>query len=317
MIATAVRPSAEAVEPRLTTTVAREHVHRAALSEVFLTGSYPAGPDTFTVTAQWPRRHSFFVAGHGLHDPLLLAETVRQSIPLLLHREYGVPHGYQFGWTSFAFRVRPEAMRVSRTPADIELRTVCDDIRRRGPLPSVMTMRTEVWRGEAVVGSAEMQVWSRSCEVYRRLRGRFADREAVFAAAPVPTPPVSAALVGRDRAHDVVLSPVDPPHRWRLRVDTSHPTLFDHALDHVPGALILEAVRQAALAAANGEWGALLTGIDTTFARYVEFDAPCWIDARPVAGRDAGTPEAVEVHGVQNGVTVFSATAFLAYARGL
>ncbi|WP_260845011.1 AfsA-related hotdog domain-containing protein [Streptomyces sp. SLBN-31] len=47
---------------------------------------------------------------------------------------------------------------------------------------------------------------------------------------------------------DVVLSPLGQPHRWQLRVDTRHPVLFDHIVDHVPGMLLIEAARQAATA---------------------------------------------------------------------
>jgi 2-oxo-3-(phosphooxy)propyl 3-oxoalkanoate synthase len=91
-------------------------------------------------------------------------------------------------------------------------------------------------------------------------------------------------------------------------VDTSHPTLFDHPLDHVPGMLSIEAVRQAVQSEAPR---ALLTGVDVTFARYIEFDAPCWIDMYPVARQEVGAPhERVRVDAVQNGLTAFSATAF-------
>ncbi|MFJ4330604.1 MULTISPECIES: ScbA/BarX family gamma-butyrolactone biosynthesis protein [unclassified Streptomyces] len=309
MIATAARPDTAVGGPRLTTTVAREYVHREALSEVFLTGSTPTAADAFTVSAQWPRDHSFFTTGHGLYDPMLLAETVRQTVPLLMHCEYGVPLGYHFGWTDFSFRVRPEAMRTTRAPAEPDLLITCHDVRRRGRLPVSMTMRIQVRWGGDVIGRAEMDVWSRAPEVYRRLRGKYADREEVFAAAPVPPPAVAGALVGRARTQDVVLSRETTSPRWRLRVDTCHPTFFDHPLDHVPGMLTLEAVRQAALAAVGGDGAALLTGIDVTFGRYVEFDTPCWVTAHP---SQAGSPDSFAVDGEQNGKTVFSATAYLA-----
>ena len=45
----------------LTSIVPRQYVHRAAVSEVLLTGWRPgAAPQTFTVDAQWPRGHSLF-----------------------------------------------------------------------------------------------------------------------------------------------------------------------------------------------------------------------------------------------------------------
>lgn len=79
-----VQTAARTLTPRLTTTVPREYVHRAAVSEVLLTGweaaAEPAGPDPdeFAVSAQWPRSHSFFTQSGGYQDPMLLIESVRQ-----------------------------------------------------------------------------------------------------------------------------------------------------------------------------------------------------------------------------------------------
>jgi hypothetical protein len=65
---------------------------------------------------------------------------------------------------------------------------------------------------------------------------------------PVDGPPrVDAAVVGRGNPYNVVIAqPRDG--RARLVVATDHPVLFDHELDHVPGMLQLEAVRQFATA---------------------------------------------------------------------
>ncbi|MFD6811915.1 AfsA-related hotdog domain-containing protein [Streptomyces anthocyanicus] len=63
----------------LSSALPREYVHKSAHSEVLLTGWKTEGPDTFTVTAQWPRTHAFYAPTDGRHDPLLLAETVRQA----------------------------------------------------------------------------------------------------------------------------------------------------------------------------------------------------------------------------------------------
>src|SRR5690242_5953554 len=109
-------------QPALTTTVARELVHRAAFAEVFLTGWTRTAENTFTVTAQWPRSHAFYTTEHGVYDPMLLAETVRQTFPLLTHAAYGIPFGYQLSWSHFQFTLNPQAMHIDRRPADIELR---------------------------------------------------------------------------------------------------------------------------------------------------------------------------------------------------
>ncbi|WP_415940302.1 AfsA-related hotdog domain-containing protein, partial [Streptomyces sp. 039-1] len=72
---TAGRPPADAraaapAPQRLTCTVPKEFVHRAALAEVLLTGRTRLSDNRFQVTAQWPRSHSFYTPIAGTHhDP--------------------------------------------------------------------------------------------------------------------------------------------------------------------------------------------------------------------------------------------------------
>nr|WP_248002016.1 AfsA-related hotdog domain-containing protein [Streptomyces sp. RPA4-2] len=88
-------------------------------------------------------------------------------------------------------------------------------------------------------------------------------------------------------------------------MDTAHPTFFDHPVDHIPGMVLLEAARQAALVS-TGMPDALLLGLKSNFARYAEFDAPCWIEPRVEPhGTDGGV--LVRVRGTQHAETVFTA----------
>ncbi|QMV06648.1 hypothetical protein GJU35_13800 [Streptomyces lincolnensis] len=84
-----------------------------------------------------------------------------------------------------------------------------------------------------------------------------------------------------------------------MRVDTSHPLLFDRPDDHVPGMVLLEAARQAAAAVTPGDGTPYPLSMENTFDRYVEFDTPCWIEATPVT-------DGVRVVGHQDGEQVFS-----------
>lgn len=59
--------------PSLTTTVPKEFVHRASVAEVMLTDWERTGQARFTVSAQWPRGHSFFTPSK--------AATTRSSRP--------------------------------------------------------------------------------------------------------------------------------------------------------------------------------------------------------------------------------------------
>ncbi|MEU0743914.1 ScbA/BarX family gamma-butyrolactone biosynthesis protein [Streptomyces sp. NPDC006134] len=306
--------------PALTTTVAREYVHRAALSEVLPTGWDKRGRDTFTVTAQWPRCHSFYVPEHGLHDPLLLCETIRQSSTLLAHVGYHIPLGYHLSWSRLQFAVDPDALRIEATPADVQLHVVCSDIRYHRAVPATMSMHLEAVRHGTPFATASVRFASHSPAVYRRLRAGRGEVGEVFARAPQPPEPVPRSAVGRLRKQDIVLAPTSERQRWRLRVDTSHPVLFDHALDHVPGMLLLESVRQAAHAMEPGRAGAMLpTSMDVSFNRYVEFDDPCWIEAEPapMTAPSSGTRRTIRVNAVQKGFFAFHANAeFMDAAQG-
>lgn len=299
----------------LTTTVAKEYVHRAALAEVFLTGWQRTGPDAFTLTAQWPRSHSFYSVSQALYDPMLLCETIRQTFPLLMHAAYEVPFGYQLSWKDFRYTADPEAMRVTGTPAEIDLRVWCHEIRRVRGLPSALAMRFEISRGDALLAVASTRIGCSSPAVYRKVR---AGRGGVT---PEPVAverrrPLDPHTVDRRFAADVVLAEPARPMaggppgsmEWQLLLDPTHPVLFDHPVDHAPGMVLFEAVQQAVLALGEQPDMSMPISMDMAFHRYVEFDSPCTITAEPAAPGAAGTRHAYRVSGLQNGTCAFEAT---------
>ncbi|MBW5485986.1 ScbA/BarX family gamma-butyrolactone biosynthesis protein [Streptomyces bambusae] len=292
----------------LTTTVAREYVHKAAHSEVLLTGWRRVDQDRFVVTAQWPRDHSFYSTVAGRHDPLLVAESVRQAIPLLSHVGYDVPFGHRQIWDRFVYAVEPAALTVGDTPTDIELHISCTDITRRGRRLAGLTMEVGIVRDGELLGGAEASFTNQPPAVYERLRGRYADLDEARAHALPTPPPMTPQLAGRDRSRDVVLAAGNRLSHTQLRADLTHPVLFDHPVDHAPGMLLLEAARQAAHAAAFPRT-ALISGVAAEFFRYAELDAPCWIETQVVP--HVWDPEGrlqVKVTARQGEHVVFSAT---------
>jgi hypothetical protein len=267
--------------------VSQRDTHKANPDEVLLTDWQQMGEDTFVVGARWPQEHDFYTARHGLYDPLILSETIRQCLPLLSHAAYGVPAGHQLLWHDFRWDLVPAALRVEEPEAAIELRITCTDIKYRRNRPATMSLSAQALRADLLMAHLRTRFAIQDRTVYERLRGRYADITLANARALPPGPPAAAHTVGRTRAKDVVLSPTGTPHRWLLRVDTTHPILFDHPVDHAPGMLLLEASRQAAQAAAPPQSN-LVVGMDTIFIRYVELDAPCHISARPYACDQTG-----------------------------
>ncbi|MFG2720183.1 ScbA/BarX family gamma-butyrolactone biosynthesis protein [Streptomyces sp. NPDC048416] len=301
--------------PRLTTTVPQEYVHRAAVAEVLLTGWEQLDGTRFRITAQLPRSHSFYPPVGGTHyDPLMVTEAIRQAGALLAHAGFDVPLGHQFLMKDMTVSVRPEYLRVGDTPAALDMDVTCSDVKWRRQAFAGTRYDAVIRRDGETVATGGATYTCMSPQVYRRVRG--GRREFGGRMAPELTAPLAPRLVGRVSPFDVVLSPALSPGLspaaeagcWRLRLDTHHPILFDHPVDHVPGMVLLEAARQAAtvvLRRSHARHSALLpVHIESEFLRYTEWDAPCVIEACRVP--DGQREDAVLVTGVQNGEQAFS-----------
>ncbi|KIF05713.1 hypothetical protein PL81_11660 [Streptomyces sp. RSD-27] len=280
-------------------------VHRASEAQVLLTDWQRLDQEHFSVTAQWPLAHSLFtpVAG-GYYDPLICAETIRQTGNLLGHAEFGIPFGYNFVLWDLSVTVHPEHLLIGRTPAVIDLEITCVETKRRAGRLLGLVYETVARRDGHVVATGRTSFTCTSPAVYRRIRPEHVLRPDHR---PLPlTAPAAPQTVGRLSPTDVVLSPIGQENRWQLRVDTSHPVLFDHPVDHVPGMVLMEAARQAA-AAALGRRSFLPLGISAEFKRYVELDAPCVIESEHLYEHGSDDEEVVRVTGHQDGELTYSA----------
>jgi hypothetical protein len=260
---------------RFQQTVPRVLVHRAAVSEVFITDLRVAGERTSHIGAQWPRAHSFFGPKMRLHDPMLLAETIRQATLVVAHQAFGVALDAHFVLLELTYEVQEEGLRLGPGPANVTLVGNVSDVRKRKDSVAGMSVEFDCYRdGERVAGGV-VRWRCISGASYARVRGD--NHNAGRTSATEPTP-VAPHLVGRHHESDVVLGASPLPDTWLLRVDTGHPVMFDHMVDHVPGMMVVEAARQAAqlltgrpdLVPASGAF---------TYARYIELDEPCIVRA--------------------------------------
>lgn len=291
--------------PSLTTTVPKEFVHRASVAEVMLTDWERKEDHRFAVMAQWPRSHSFFTAVNGRHDPLIAAETLRQAGALLAHAEYGVPLGHHFLMWDLSLTVWPEHLLVGSAPASLDIDVVCSDIKMRREDLAGFRYQTVMRRAGHVVARGGASFTCMAPKVYQRLRAGRLNSAGPQLPLTAPTAPQS---VGRVSPMDTVLSPVGQEGRWQLRVDTRHPVLFEHPVDHIPGMMLLEAARQATVATL-GECATPLS-VTAEFSRYAELDTPCVIEARRLPR--TGDEESVDVTGHQNDELVFRSTVTVA-----
>ncbi|MET8278933.1 ScbA/BarX family gamma-butyrolactone biosynthesis protein [Micromonospora sp. NPDC005174] len=276
-------------------TVSRQLVHRSAVAEVLLTDWRQTGPDMFIVAAQWPRGHSLYGVRGGRFDPLLAAETIRQVGILLAHVGFEVPQSCAFLMQRLAFDCAPDQLHASDEPFDLVVTVEVGGVIRRACTIGGMRIDVTLRHGNDVVGEGSGWLRCISPATYERLRWGGSARAV---GAPPLVAPADPASVGRQLPADVVVGPPDPEGIRQLRVALDHPVLFDHPLDHVPGMLALEAMRQAALAAV-GRPDALVVGADATFPAFLELDRECDLVVHSVTA--APDRQLVNLHFVQDG----------------
>jgi len=274
-----------------------ELAHRSHPSESFVTNISRSGPDSFLLRAILPTNHPFFrLDDQGRHDPMLIAETMRQAGIVVGHVGFDVPLGTQFVMADMGFQILdPTRLTAAGAPVEIELAICCTEVvRKLGELRQTrfqvsISRRTQP-AGPLAGGSGFLRCLPGP--MYERLRSRHA-RTAGSGIDPEPTRSVlPPALVGRRHPRDVLLA--DPrgclcgPRSaiWSVQVDASHPGLFDHPLDHMPGMVQLEALRQAAVALTHTIGGhGTFAGCEVRFLRMIDVSDPVSCHARILDGR--------------------------------
>lgn len=232
------------------TTVAKNLVHRRAVSEVYLTDCRSAGHDTFAVGAHLPRAHRYY---NDLmvdqHDVMILFEVCRQAGILIAHTHYGVPVDWAFIFRFGDAPIQPGALAavpLSAQDASVVVRMVkvySDDGAVTGA-----KIKFDVAVGGVFFGTYDGSMSFLPRDLYSAFRDgsranvdfntdqRPAGEVTELEPRSVGRTDPSNVVIGRDNAGALWL--VDKPH---------HPALCDHEVDHVSGMVLFEAVRQAAI----------------------------------------------------------------------
>ncbi|MEV7084486.1 ScbA/BarX family gamma-butyrolactone biosynthesis protein [Streptomyces sp. NPDC093085] len=262
-------------------TVAREWVHRASVAEVLLTDVRRARGDGFEAAASWPRSHPTFPRDGGeLHSPLMVVETLRQLGICLPLRYFGVDPSASLVITDLHFAIDPAAEpRLLSGATRVTCRIVVDEV-RHDTEGAVAGLRLAVDYLAAGVCFARAGGGARffAPERYAAVRKGRAHSTAPRYPAGLDRP--EPAGVGVGAAHDVVLglAPGGVPGADGATLlvepaDMRHPYFFDHATDHLPGMIVLEAARQAAALVTRGRLLRPTAGRLKT-ARFVEYAPP-------------------------------------------
>jgi hypothetical protein len=265
-----------------------ELVHRSAESEVLITSISRDGDDAYLVAARWPREHTFYQPDEaGRLDPMLVAETMRQAGIAVAHAGYDVPFGTQFIMADICFYlINTTALIVGTGQPHIVVSVSCSDFVSRGRTLRRARFHVRLLRDGARFAYGSGLLVCLPAGAYERLRTR---RGPPSPAESRWQPRVHPAVVGRRWEGDVLLCDGPDWRRgsssasWHVQVDPSHPALFDHPLDHLPGMVQLEAFRQAALAltgpAGDGRRHRFL-GCDVRFLRMAHVQASVRCRAR-------------------------------------
>ncbi len=264
-------------------TISRHLAHRCAVAEVFATSLRRTGPDDFVVGAQLPRMHAFY-GDHRApwdveYDPMLVMESARQAAIALTHEFLGVPPDFGFIVRSFNGAVAPgPGWRIDGSPADLVMSVQISRRHRRGEMLHGVDMVLDIECGGTplmIVDGSFTWVppsrWTALRSGYRDSMGMGGIGDSLPVG--VRAEPVT---VGRSDIRNVVVGAIGHEAgevAAALVVDTGHPILFDHPLDHVPGSLLLEAARQTVTAMSPAPPRRLL-GISSSFDRFVELDSP-------------------------------------------
>ncbi|MEA2207360.1 MAG: 2-oxo-3-(phosphooxy)propyl 3-oxoalkanoate synthase [Blastocatellia bacterium] len=305
-------------------TVDRALLHRRNPSEAFLTDAVRTGPDSFAAAALLPPAHPHY-GGHtgpSRHrDPMLLLECARQAETYAAHALYGVEPDAHFvlrAWSAeFAAPGTPPAefaapgtAEPSSAGTELLITAVTSNARLVRDRLRGLDYDLRLWVGAEQVGRVRMEVGYLGHPAYTVVRAR--EHPGGLPSSDRFTPaagcPVEPALVGRLRATDAVLLDVAAGERTvgaRLRVPVDNPSLFDHAQDHIPAMVLVEAARQLA-ALATRHWGGAapdrtrMAAVSSSFNAYAELAEPLELTAVPAG-------PAVEVGFTQAGTAIAQA----------
>jgi hypothetical protein len=297
-------------------------VHRLAVAEVFVTAAAQVADDEYRVGVQVPRHHGLYgdmLHFTGRHDPMFFLEASRQSYYVVAHLFHDVPRNRNFIMRGATLQVvDPDLLAMGETPTEavLHVRVVRRVSNTDQVLVAMRMIHQVVIDGRVAVECKSNGSWITPQEHDAlRIKSRAGlGLDPKPTACPVP-PRAQADLVNRRVPLNVVIS---QPHRDDqgarravLIADTTHPSLFDHPLDHVPGMLEVEACRQLALAAltANHPLGAgyRMDRLSAWFRGFVEFDLPAYCVAEVIEPPDCDVAREGGQYGAQVAVRVVQA----------
>lgn len=284
--------------PSFSRTVPRELVHRRAISEVFMTDIRRIGDGRYLAAAQWPRLHPFFYSRPGAYDTALIAESLRQATILVAHAMEGVPMGQIFLMPDMSVHAPGGHSSDPGTPTEVNMLLDVKVSQRNAHGPAVLRVKARFELGGHPIATGTAGARLVDPASYARLRLRPATDGQ-----PPQTVPLPPERAGHRFSHNVAIGAGSPADSWPLHVDATNPTFFDHPLDHVPGLLMVEGIRQALrvrMMAPNLDF----QSFEASFLKIVELDDDASVSLQTVVIEDQKTGRATAAITVNEAVCV-------------
>jgi len=261
--------------------LARQWVHKRFDDNVFI-GEPSADRDgSFRVNSAFPVHHELYSDSlSGLSASGYLIEVARQANLAISHRFFDVPLESNFLVTSIDWQFeRAEPYVVTELEPYSVVTKVSDVLRRKGSVCKVATRSEFRLGGERFLsGGATFLISARHAGVPAEVEDGPISARPVVSPSEAQVRHVANVLIGR--AHG---------ERVPLLVNPKHPYFFEHPNVHVPGMMLLEGGKQAAVYAAlrafsvlQGMYGDLQAG-QIRFGRFADLKQTVWMTARFVA----------------------------------
>lgn len=282
-------------------TVDRALTHRRNPGEAFLTDAVQTATYGFVAAALLPAAHPHYAGHTGPSrdlDPMLLLESARQAETYAAHAMFGVEPDARFVLRNWSAEFATRLPHMADGPAELLITAVTGKPRLVRDRIRGLDYEMELWLSGTRAGRVRMEVGYVSAAAYRIIRSRKhpGPLPSSDGLAPPNGSPVAPVRVGRVRATDTLLLDAAAGERTvtaRLRVPADNPSLFDHAQDHIPAMVLVEAARQLAALAAHVWGGAApdrtaMASMSSSFGTYAELDEPVEMTASPLAAAGVG-----------------------------
>lgn len=275
-------------------TVSKELVHRAAVSEVFLTDIKQVTKDQFYTGAHLPRTHFYYNddPSRTHYENTLLLEVCRQSTIIVSHNYYDAPLDAKFIFNEAKFHiVDNEALLINDTPSYALTEIDVISTEERNGRVNGLTFEMRIYIDGKLAATKLMDITWLSKAIWAKMRSKalkLAEKYSEITFTKDSNLLELTHIVGRTNPENVVLHSVENQNGKyvsAIHVNKAHPAMFDHPLDHVPGMLLIEAFRQMAIYVANKNYDlqyndTVITVCDIDFTKFTEFNptAYCVVD---------------------------------------